>query len=146
MGMNFITAMTPAGKQSLQMLAYFVCNEELSDFISVQHMLGENCTKYNITADGDAYIICVVESEFSSIGLFQKACIELLQYSVSTPDILLCVLMFDGIYDGEESLIDMKYPEYIYGFASQKTGPVLCMDMNLLQSDAWKNLVSIVRM
>lgn len=131
--------MTLEGKQTLQMLAYFVCKEELFDFNSIQHVLGENCKKYDVTADGDVYAIYVVESDFSSLGLFQKACIDLLQYSVSAPDILRCVLMFDGYYDGEESLIDLKYPNSIYGFASQQTGPVLCMDMNLLQSEVWKN-------
>jgi hypothetical protein len=146
MTLSFNEAITPDGKATPQMLAYFIMQR---DHIPASHDVfkaigGESCTVYNLTQERDGFAIWLLEAEFQSLDEFCRACATVLSKAFDHEGMVRCALMFDGAYDGPESTIDFAMSKYIYGLRTRSTGSTLCMDLDVLRSATWSNLIKYV--
>lgn len=146
MGMTFKTAVRPEGVDVHQIHAYLVskqsANLSTSDFEKLTDAPFET---YDITPDESESSVWVLEATVVRFDEFASTAIQLLNRSVSHDSISLCVLMFDGAYGGFDMILGDEIADHIYGFASDKTGPVLCLDLTMLRSDAWRSMIEYAR-
>lgn len=147
MVLSFNEAITPEGKSTPQMLAYCIMHRDHlpASFETFKAVVGdERCTVFDLTQETDDVAVWLLEAEFRSIEDFCLACTSVLSKVFDHEGTVRCVLMFDGAYGGPASTMDFEMSGYIYGFRTRSTGPTLCMDLGVLRSDAWSNLIKLV--
>jgi hypothetical protein len=146
MKLSFNEIVTPEGKVTPQMLAYFVIERNYapaSDDL-FKALGNENSFVYNLTQEQDNFVTWLLETEYQSIDDFSRACVTVLSKAFDHQGMVRCALMFDGVYDGPDSTINIAMSEYIYGLRTRSTGPMLCMDSDVLRSDPWRDVIRLV--
>jgi hypothetical protein len=146
MVVSFSEAVTPEGKTTPQMLAYFITErgKPFSPHDIISSISVNECHVYDLTQQEDRFATWLLESEFESMETFSGACATVLYKAFTFHGMIRCALMFDGAYGGPDSTIDCAMAGYIYGLRTKRNGSVLCMDVDTLRSSAWHELISLV--
>jgi len=142
--MDFITAITPDGTTTPQISAYVVLERNITiakDALDV--LFDRNYDAYELTQPDDRWAVWGVECGCTTLLDFYETCARLLARAAETMGVVRCVLMFDGVYDGIDSLLTNRYGDSIYGIAGREMGPLLCFELDILRTAYWRELLSV---
>ncbi|MFO0884319.1 MAG: hypothetical protein U0894_09035 [Pirellulales bacterium] len=142
--MDLITAITPEGTTTPQINAYVVF--ERSTAVAKEALdvlLDRNYDAYELTQPDERWAVWGVECECTTLLDFYETCGRLLARATEATAVVRCVLMFDGVYDGIDSLLTNRYSDSIYGIAGKEIGPLLCFELDILQAACWRELLSV---
>ena len=142
MEMTFKLAVSPEGVDYHLIHAYLVSKQSANLSGSIFEKLTDvPFETYDITPEESDRNVWVLEATVKRFDEFAGVALQLLNNSASHNSMSLCVLMFDGAYGGLDMILGNEIADHIYGFSSNETGPVICLDLTMLRSDAWRSMI-----
>jgi hypothetical protein len=82
------------------------------------------------------------EREFDCLDEFLASVIQELMFGCQARGAIAAVGMFDGIFGDWTDLLSAKTSNYVYGFVIHRRFPVLALDDEFRNSDAWRSILA----
>ena len=142
MTLPFHEIVSPEGTEHFVIQAYIQSNAIPESLIeAMSHCVTGSVEWFDLSEGENERGPLLIEITVESMDEFANSAINVLRVAKATGLARACVLMFDGVYDGANMLLSESLAVHTYGVATQQTDPVLCLDINLMLSDEWRNLI-----
>ncbi|TWT59740.1 hypothetical protein [Rubinisphaera italica] len=146
MKMSFDTIVSPEGANTFVLHSYFSTSTNVDSLIEkIKVAVSVPIEWFDLTEQEGNLRLILVEIAFGTMQEFAQMAATLLQFAKSSAKIEIIVLMFDGAFCGEEQLLGDAIADQIYGIATPFSGPLLCLDREILLSEYWRSLICHLR-
>lgn len=146
MSVSFSEAVSPEGSERFVLHCYFSTSANTNSLINhVQEAASAPITWFDLTESEEEMTLVLVEVSLNTMQEFVRSAATLLQFTKYLESVEIAVLMFDGAFLSSDQLLDDSIANQIYGISTRTSGPVLCLDRDILRSEHWRGLVGRLR-